>query len=155
MSCIENRELHVMPESNHPLLQTWAQAVETRDPATVVALYDQEEGALWGTLALEPVFGAAGVRAYFDRFLDAVEISVKYLGVHKRDVAPGVMLLNGSYEFCIRADWESEPRTVPARFTFTVKATDDQPCGWCILDHHSSMFPEGGFVPVPAEAAQA
>ncbi len=127
-----------------PILNAWADAVATRSPQNVVALYDEQESSLWGTLALEPLFGRENISTYFDSFLDCESISVEWLDVYKRTISKSVRILSGSYEFTIcgrNGAPASEKAVIPARFTFVIRRTENEP-GWIIVDHHSSQFPD-------------
>lgn len=116
------------------LFDTWNDALQTRDPDAVTALY-AADAVLLPTVSNAARHNHAEIRDYFVVFLSknpsgkVIESNVRYLG----DTA----VHSGVYVFDLH-DGEKATQ-VPARFTFVYGRQDGD---WKIIEHHSSQMPE-------------
>lgn len=117
------------------LFDQWNAALQTRDPDAVVALY-AKDAILLPTVSNRVRHDHAEIRDYFVSFLKKRpygtinEANVRELG----DVA----ICSGVYTFALTTDGDTSQ--VPCRFTFVYRRDGGD---WTIIEHHSSMMPEG------------
>jgi len=115
--------------------QAWIEAMNSRDPERVVALYETD-AVLWGTVSATIRDTPSSIRDYFN-FLPTA--SPEYKGVlgEQRVRVYGDMAVNsGTYTFSTVRD--GKPVTIPARFSFVYRNRNGR---WMIVDHHSSARP--------------
>jgi uncharacterized protein (TIGR02246 family) len=115
--------------------ERWATNFNGSDGAVSVSLYDPE-AVLWGTLSPVIISTPAGVRQYFDRAFSAPSPPKVTLGEQAVRVYGDMAINSGTYTFTVVIG--GQPRTLPARFSFTYRRKDG---GWLIVDHHSSALP--------------
>ena len=114
--------------------QAWLEAVNSHDPARVVALYDPE-AVFWGTLSPTLRDTPEAVHDYFKGLPDQPQLKGA-LGEQRIRVYGDIAINTGSYTFAnVR---EGQPVTTAARFSFTYRQRDGR---WMIVDHHSSAVP--------------
>lgn len=121
------------------LLGEWARRIATLDPESVSSLYDPE-AQFWGTLAGHLRDDPAGVRSYFDTFLDRHAVD-PVIGEVRALRLPGAVLLAGDYTFHLADKAGDEPVATRARFTMVCASRDGV---WRILQHHSSGWVQDG-----------
>jgi uncharacterized protein (TIGR02246 family) len=112
----------------------WVAAYNTRDPARISALYDQE-AVLWGTSAKTVSPTPAAIAEYFKDAKKRPDARVT-LGEQHIRVYGDVAISTGYYTFTDTRDGKSV--TNAARDTFVYRYQDDN---WLIVDHHSSRVP--------------
>ncbi len=118
-------------------LGRWFAALETGDPAQVVALYAQD-AILLPTLNGDVKKGQRRIREYFEKdFLPKHPVG-KALELHTR-VLGGVAVNSGIYSFEVD-DKENGRVILEARYTFVYQWNKGD---WKIVEHHSSLSPEG------------
>jgi uncharacterized protein (TIGR02246 family) len=117
-------------EEGSSLLDAWAEAFNTREPARVAALY-AEDAFLHGTSQARLRVGLAEIRAYF-RGTATVEFGER----HFVRLSDGNLLSVGHYRFSRTQD--GREIVAPARFTFLFQRREGV---WEILHHHSSAEP--------------
>ncbi|MFO1350943.1 MAG: DUF4440 domain-containing protein [Gammaproteobacteria bacterium] len=114
--------------------QAWVDALNSHDPARVVALYDTE-AVFWGTVSPTLRDNPAAILDYFKNLPNRPQLKVE-VGEHRLRVYGEIALNTGYYTFSdVR---EGKPLTIPARFSFTYRLHDGH---WMIIDHHSSAVP--------------
>ena len=118
--------------------QAWIAAMNSHDPARVVALYDPE-AVLWGTQSPTLRDSPATIRDYFN-VLSTVPPEYKVaLGEQRIRVYGDLAINTGTYTFIGPArDAAGKPISRPARFSFVYRNRDGR---WLIVDHHSSAVP--------------
>ena len=116
------------------LLVDWNAALQTGDPAEVVALY-AEDAVLLPTLSKEIRQSPAAMRDYFAKFLK-LKPRAEVLQQTIRIYEP-IATSSGIYKFFTRID--GQEAVVMARFTFVYRKDSDR---WKIIEHHSSLLPE-------------
>ena len=115
----------------------WNQALLTKDPAKVAALYTADNTFL-PTMSGEFKKGQAGAKEYFHHFLEKdPQGEVKDEAVQV--ISPNAYLHSGLYNFEVGPKDKRE--TVEARFTFLWQKNDKGE--WKIAHHHSSVKPKG------------
>ena len=115
--------------------QAWIDAMNSHDPARVVALYDPE-AVLWGTQSPTLRDSPATIRDYFN-VLSTVPPEYKVaLGEQRIRVYGDIALNSGTYT--ISSVRDSKPITRPARFSFVYRNRAGRSL---IVDHHSSAVP--------------
>lgn len=112
----------------------WGQALLTREPAKVAALY-AENMTLLPTLAAKTISTYDGVIEYFTFFL-SLQPSVTMVEEHVDVIDADSYLHCGVYRFALVIDGISQ--TVDARFSMVWKKTSEE---WRLLHHHSSRVP--------------
>ena len=115
--------------------ERWATSFNSTDGAQSASLYDPE-AVLWGTLSPIIISTPAGVRQYFDRAFSASSPPKVALGEQAVRLYGDMAISSGTYTFTVVIG--GQPRTLPARFSFTYRRKDG---GWLIVDHHSSALP--------------
>lgn len=121
------------------LLDEWTRCIAALDPEAVSSLYDPE-AQFWGTLAGYLRVDPAGVRSYFDNFLDRHAVDPVIDDVRTLRL-PGAILLAGDYTFHLVDKAGDEPVATRARFTMVCASRDGV---WRILQHHSSGWVQDG-----------
>jgi uncharacterized protein (TIGR02246 family) len=117
-------------EEGSSLLDAWAEAFNTREPARVAALY-AEDAFLHGTSQARLRVGMAEIRAYF-RGAATVEFGER----HFVRLSDANLLSVGHYRFSRTQD--GREIVTPARFTFIFQRREGS---WKVLHHHSSAEP--------------
>ena len=112
----------------------WVAAYNTRDPARITSLYDQE-AVLWGTSAKTVSPNPATIAEYFKDAKKRPDARVT-LGEQHIRVYGDVAISTGYYTFTDMRDGKSV--TNPARDTFVYRYREGK---WLIVDHHSSRVP--------------
>lgn len=113
------------------LFHEWNQALQTRDPKQVAALYDRN-GILLPTMSDQVRHNREEIEDYFAHFLakgptgKIDESNIRSFGE--------TAINSGVYTFTFR-----EGAAVRARFTFVYRWSGKQ---WIIVEHHSSAMPE-------------
>ena len=114
----------------------WNQALQTRNPQKVAALYCESGGVLIPTLSNKIRSNRAEIAEYFEHFLQ-LKPSGKIDQSFIRMLGPDTAINAGIYTFSLTKD--GKPETVQARFTFVYAKQHDH---WCIMEQHSSAMPE-------------
>ena len=132
-------------EAAEPILKQWIAAVQALDPAAASDLYAESGGdmAFWGTFGSHCRTTRDQAHDYFVRFLDLASLTCAIREIHWRAFGDGAALATGWYEFTLAGKGGAERRQAQARFTFGFARQGDG--GWKIVEHHSSLFPEGGY----------
>ncbi len=126
-----------MPNQNpNDFLNEWAELVNDRDLAGVLAKYD-ESAVLIPTFSNRLLNTPARIREYFETLCNRDEL---LLSLHERPrlitpVGEGLYALAGIYRW--RFAVEDAPLNFEARFTFLLDLGRPSP----ILNHHSSQIP--------------
>jgi uncharacterized protein (TIGR02246 family) len=115
--------------------QSWIDAMNTRDPERVVALYDPD-AVLWGTVSPALRDTPAGIRDYFKGLPGFPPEFKAVVGEQRVRIYGDTAINTGSYTFTTVR--EGKPTTIPARFSFVYRNRDGR---WMIVDHHSSALP--------------
>ena len=113
------------------LFQKWNDALKTRDPKNVVALYDTD-AILLPTVSNQVRHNHSEITDYFEGFLakgPVGAIDESNVRIHS-DIA----INSGVYTFTF-----ADGAKVPARFTFVYRWNGEH---WLIIEHHSSQMPE-------------
>lgn len=118
------------------LMQLWTTAVASGDPDVVTALYDPQDGVLWGTVSQMRRDTPAHIRDYFVHFLAKKDLTAIVYHPHVRQVGD-VVIDTGYYTFQWTDD-DGHEQSLSARYSFVWANRGD---GWRILDHHSSAVP--------------
>ena len=114
------------------LFDEWNNALQTKDPKKVAALYDENDGILLPTVSNKVRHNREEIEDYFVHFLakgpagKITESNVRIFG----DIA----INSGVYVFSFDGG-----ATVEARFTYVYRWNGEK---WLILEHHSSQMPE-------------
>ena len=126
-----------MEEQILEAFEKWNSALQTKDAKKVAAMYlDNGEGILLPTVSPKVRHNREEIADYFEHFLEKnpvgkiTEANVRIYG----DIA----INSGLYVF--ELDSEDGRVEVGARFTFVYKKVGDD---WMILEHHSSVLPDG------------
>ncbi|UCM89007.1 SgcJ/EcaC family oxidoreductase [Streptomyces marincola] len=122
------------------LFARWNDALATGD-AEVVADRYAADAVLEPTQSNRIRTDRAGIVDYFEHFLTqrpTGEIDESYVEILGRDAAVD----GGAYTFHLTDPATGEPRDVRARYTF-VYERDRRTGTWLIVNHHSSVMPEG------------
>ena len=117
-------------EEGSALLDAWAEAFNTREPARVAALY-AEDALLHGTSLAQLRVGMAEIRTYFRG-----TSTVKFGERHFVRLSDDTLLSVGHYHFSKVQD--GREIVTPARFTFVFQRRAG---AWKVLHHHSSAEP--------------
>lgn len=112
------------------LLDAWADAFNTHEPARVAALY-ADDALLHGTSLASLRVGIEQIRRYF-RGTSTVEFGER----HVVRLADDCLLGAGHYRFSRIHDGRQS--VTPARFTFVFQRREG---AWKVLHHHSSAEP--------------
>ena len=124
-------------------LDRWIDAVNRRDAQAASELYAERDLAFWGTYGGYCRTRRPEAREYFDRFLDVDSMNCEIREIHWRELGAGAAVATGSYAFAILRHGDADTREATARFSIVFCQQPDG--GWQIVDHHSSLFPDGAF----------
>lgn len=119
-----------LTDEGSALLDAWAEAFNTREPARVAALY-ADDALLHGTSLAQLRVGIAQIRSYF-RGTSTVEFGER----HFVRLADDCLLSAGHYRFSKMQ--EGRKIVTSARFTFVFQRREGD---WKVLHHHSSAEP--------------
>ena len=114
------------------LFDVWNAAIQTGDPATVAALYDEADGLLLPTLSNKVRHNHEEIADYFVYFLSKSPVG-KLIESNVR-IFDGVCMNSGVYSFAFADNTEAQ-----ARFTYVYRWDGER---WAIIEHHSSQMPE-------------
>lgn len=114
--------------------QAWQAAYDSRDPKTIVSMYDAE-AVLWGTTARTIASNPAAVWEYFKDAASRPNARV-VLGEQHVRVFGDTAFNSGYYTFTDVRDGQAVSR--PARFTLVFH---QQAGRWLVVAHHSSAMP--------------
>ena len=117
-------------EEGSALLDAWAEAFNTREPARVAALY-AEDALLHGTSQAQLRVGIAQIRTYFRG-----TATVAFGERHFVRLSDDNLLSVGHYHFSRIED--GREIVTAARFTFIFRRREG---AWKVLHHHSSAEP--------------
>jgi uncharacterized protein (TIGR02246 family) len=115
--------------------QAWINAMKSRDPERVVALYDPE-AVFWGTVSPVLRDNPAAVRDYFNALRRLPPEFKVLLGEQRIRVFGDIAINTGTYSSSSVRD--GKPTNLSARFSFVYRNRDGR---WLIVDHHSSAVP--------------
>lgn len=113
------------------LFDEWNEALQTRDPKQVAALY-ADNAILLPTVSNKVRHNREEIEDYFVTFL-AKEPQGKIDEANVRTFGD-IAINSGVYTFTLKGDV-----VVPARFTFVYRWNGQR---WMIIEHHSSQMPE-------------
>jgi uncharacterized protein (TIGR02246 family) len=114
------------------LFDRWNSAIQTGDPAKVVALY-AADSVLLPTLSNKPRLTPAEKEEYFVHFLkDRPSAKIDFRRIY---VGPDMAVDSGLYTFTFARTGE----VVSGRYSFVYRRTAS---GWRIVSHHSSLTPK-------------
>lgn len=117
--------------------QAWIDAMNSRDPERMVALYDPE-AVLWGTLSPTIRDSPSATGNYF-RPLSTFPPEFKaIIGEQRVRVYGDTAINSGTYTFLSGAVRDGKRIDLAARFSFVYRNRDGR---WVIVDHHSSRVP--------------
>lgn len=119
-------------------IRFWMDEITHNDPDRPTALY-AEDGMLWPTFSETLRTTREGIRDYFAFFTALPNLKAELNQLEIRKVVESYCT-SGVYTFT-HTDSKGELRTIPARFTFTLRPNPKAPQGWEILNHHSSTIP--------------
>jgi hypothetical protein len=114
--------------------RAWQAAYDTRDPKSIVAMYDSQ-AVLWGTAAKTIAPNPGAVWDYFKNAATRPNARVVIGEQHIR-VFGDTGFNSGYYTFTDVRDGQVVPR--PSRFTFVFHKRAGK---WLIVAHHSSALP--------------
>ncbi len=117
------------------LFDQWNAALQTLDPDQVVDLY-AEDAILLPTLSNAVRHNHAEIRDYFVDFLKKRPFGTINES-NTRDLGD-TAVHSGVYTFALQADGETSHAR--CRFTYVYADKDGE---WKIIEHHSSLMPEG------------
>ena len=115
--------------------QAWIDAMNSREPNRVVALYDPN-AVLWGTVSPTICDTPDAVRDYFKGLPSFPPEFKGVLGEQRIRIYGETAINSGTYTFSSVRD--GKPTSLPARFSFVYR---NQGGRWLIVDHHSSAVP--------------
>jgi uncharacterized protein (TIGR02246 family) len=117
------------------LFDAWAEALRSRDPAQVVALY-ADDAVLLPTISNQVRRNHAEMLDYFRNFLvPGPEVRILEQTIRQAGEA---VVHTGIYRITM-GEMPDDPE-VDARFTFVYQRVNRE---WRIVAHHSSVMPEG------------
>lgn len=117
------------------LSQQWANALSSRDPQKIAALYDKN-AFLYATFT-NKISRQDDLVSYFKKLMAHQGLAVQF---NKQNIRryKETAIDSGLYTFSY-VDDNGKTVKVPARYTFVYSL---EPQGWAIVDHHSSVLPE-------------
>jgi uncharacterized protein (TIGR02246 family) len=113
------------------LFQLWNDALQTREPKSVVALY-ASDAILLPTVSNQVRHNHEEIEDYFKGFLAKGPVGA--IDESNVRIYGDVAINSGVYTFTL-----DDGSKVPARFTFVYQWNGEQ---WLIIEHHSSQMPE-------------
>jgi len=113
------------------LFQEWNDALQSRDPQNVVALYETS-AILLPTVSNQVRHNHQEIADYFKGFLAKGPIGA--IDESNVRVYSDIAINSGIYTFTF-----DDGAKVPARFTFVYRWNGQR---WLIIEHHSSQMPE-------------
>jgi uncharacterized protein (TIGR02246 family) len=129
---INGRDRQIIAEA----MRDWENAFCSETPESILALY-ADDACLWGTLSPVQRTDRESVRDYFDQAFIYQNRKVVFNDVYIRCYGD-TAVSSGSYTFSFLK--EGETLTIPSRFSFAYVRHDGR---WLIVEHHSSLMPEG------------
>lgn len=138
MSAQAGRKLDVseeMKKSVEEFIRFWMDEITHNDPERPTKLY-ADDGMLWPTFSETLRTTREGILDYFKFFTSLPNLKAELNQIEIRRVVESYCT-SGVYTFT-HTDSKGALRTIPARFTFTLRPTNT---GWEILNHHSSTIP--------------
>ena len=129
---IKNRDQKMIAEA----MRDWENAFTLQTPDSILALY-ADDACLWGTLSPVQRTDRESVRDYFDQAFTYQDRKVVFHDFHIRCYGD-TAVSSGSYTFSFLR--EGTMLTIPSRFSFAYVRHDGR---WLIVEHHSSLIPEG------------
>ena len=117
------------------LFEQWNNALKTRAPRNVVALYEHN-AVLLPTISNKVCHNHEEIEAYFVNFLARAPIGK--IDEANIFIFDQVAINSGVYTFSFK-----DGNTVQARFTFVYRWNGER---WMIIKHHSSQMPESIFI---------
>jgi uncharacterized protein (TIGR02246 family) len=114
----------------------WGEALTSRNPETITALYDQD-AVLLATFT-NVVEGEDAIRAYFEGLTKNDALTVRFQEQDIKVFGPSGASNTGTYTFSFN-DASGNPVSVPARYSFVYEKIGGE---WQIVSHHSSKNPE-------------
>jgi uncharacterized protein (TIGR02246 family) len=126
-----------LPEADsvEALGQAWGEALASRDPQNITALYSPE-AVLLATF-VDELDTPPELLEYFDGLTQREGLSVQFNEQNIRILDENTVSNSGLYTFSFVENGETV--FVPARYTFLYEKQGDQ---WLIVEHHSSVRPE-------------
>jgi len=115
------------------LFEMWNKALQTEDPANVVACY-AADAILLPTVSAQVRHNHDEIRDYFVHFL--AKKPRGRITEHNIRIYDNIAINSGLYTFSLEAD--GVRADAAARFTFVYRKDED---GWLIIEHHSSILP--------------
>lgn len=112
----------------------WAQAIASRNPEKITALYDKN-ALLYATFS-NLIDTQAGILEYFKNLTKKKDLKVTFTKQTIR-LFNDAAINSGLYVFSFTENGKTVE--VPGRYTFVYAETKS---GWKIIDHHSSVSPE-------------
>ena len=112
----------------------WKQALLTREPQTVAALY-ADHATLLPTMAQKVIVDRKGIETYFT-FFETFLPSVSIVEEHVMEIGEGSYLHCGVYRFTLTM--KGAEQEVDARFSIVWEKIGGE---WKIVHHHSSRVP--------------
>ena len=117
------------------VMKEWGKAVSSGNADQVVALYDPDVAAMWGTFSPYRRDTPESIRECFTAFLSRTELKVTFYHPYIR-VLGDTAINTGYYTFAWREEGRS--KVLLARFSFVYARREGR---WLIVDHHSSQVP--------------
>ncbi|MDW4907991.1 SgcJ/EcaC family oxidoreductase [Streptomyces sp. ADMS] len=120
------------------LFDGWNETLQTGDPAKVTDRY-ADDAVLLPTVSNKIRTNHAEIEDYFHHFVENKPVGTKtktVINVLDDDSA----IDTGSYYFTLTDPKTGEKSRVDARYTYEYEKRDGK---WLIVNHHSSMMPEG------------
>jgi len=120
------------------LFDRWNKALQTGDSEKVAALY-AKDAVLLPTVSNEVRTNRVEIVDYFDHFLQNKPVGKKVRTIV--DVLDSNSAIDtGVYEFTLTDKATGKKRVVEARYTYAYEKIGGK---WLIVNHHSSVMPEG------------
>jgi len=113
----------------------WNEALQTKDPKVVAAMYDEKDGILLPTVSPKVRHNREEIADYFEHFL--AKNPVGEINESNIRIYGDIAINSGLYTFELDSE-DGQRVKVGARFTFVYKKKGDD---WIILEHHSSVLP--------------
>jgi uncharacterized protein (TIGR02246 family) len=120
------------------LFDDWNAALQTGDPEKVADLY-ADDAVLLPTLSNEVRTDREGRIDYFEHFLENKPVGKK-IETHINVLDSDSVLDAGTYQFALTDHETGKKSVAKARYTYEWEKRDGE---WKIVNHHSSLMPEG------------